>query len=118
MPFYRFYGDQLAASRAITHADRDTLANYASSLAEIALLSRNIGRVGFKRVVEGPSGVKTNPIVTQHDAAQKRARALAQDLGLTPASRGRVQPAAPTAADPAQEKRDAFFARPRLVKGA
>jgi len=119
--FYRFYGKQLAESRVLTHADRDTLATYAAMLADISELNREMQKKTFNRVIFGPGGEKTNPIVTQYQQAISRARMLAQDLGLTPASRGRVQVTAPRSGDPEQEKRNAFFARPArptLVKGA
>lgn len=115
--YYRHYGRQLAESRVITHADRDALAMYAATLADIAELTRLTREKGFQRVLYTEMGVKTNPIVTQYQQAIGRARQLAQDLGLTPASRSRVQ-VTPPSTDPAQQKRDAFFARPRLVKGA
>lgn len=119
--YYRHYGRQLEASRVITHADRDALAMYAATLADIAELTRSMHEKGFKRVLHTEMGVKTNPIVTQYQQAVGRARMLAQDLGLTPASRSRVQVTAAPSTDPAQQKRDAFFSRssgPRLVKGA
>lgn len=89
--YYRHYGRQLEEKRVITHADRDTLATCAATLAEIAELSRLTRAKDFKRVLVNEAGAKTNPIVTQLDQAMKRSRMLAQDLGLTPASRGRVQ---------------------------
>lgn len=116
--YYRHYGRQLEESRVITHADRDALAMYAATLADIAELTRLTRAKGFQRVLYTEMGVKTNPIVTQYQQAIGRARQLAQDLGLTPASRGRVQVAPPSAGDADQQKRDAFFRRPTLVKGA
>jgi P27 family predicted phage terminase small subunit len=116
--YYRHYGRQLEASRVMTHADRDALAMYAAELAEIAVLTRLIHAKGFQRSLVTEMGVKTNPIVTQHQQAIGRARQLAQDLGLTPASRSRVQAVAPKSSDDQQATRDAFFRRPTLVKGA
>jgi P27 family predicted phage terminase small subunit len=119
--FYRFYGKQLEESRVLTHADRDTLATYAAMLADIAALSREMQKKTFQRVVMSVAGEKTNPIVTQYQQAVSRSRMLAQDLGLTPASRSRVQVTAPKSGDAEQQKRDSFFARPArptLVKGA
>lgn len=117
--YYRHYGRQLEHAGVLTHADRDTLAAYAQTLADLAELTRLMRAKGFQRTVETLQGVKTNPIVTQHQQVISRARQLAQDLGLTPAARSRVQVVAPAKSDAAQAKRDAFFARgPRLVKGA
>ena len=119
--YYRHYGRQLEEAGVLTHADRDTLASYAQTLADLAELTRLMRAKGFERVLETEMGVKTNPIVTQHQQAISRSRQLAQDLGLTPAARSRVQVVAPAKADAAQAKRDAFFSRPsgpRLVKGA
>lgn len=116
--YYRHYGRQLESSHVITHADRDTLATYAAMLAEIATLTRLINAKGFQRSLVTDMGVKTNPIVTQWQQAMSRARQLAQDLGLTPASRSRVQVVAPTTADTEQQRRAAFFKAPTLVKGA
>jgi P27 family predicted phage terminase small subunit len=82
--FYRHYGRQLEESRVITHADRDTLATYAVTLADIAVLSREIRAKGFQRVLVTEAGVKGNPIVAQYQQAIARSRQLAQDLGLTP----------------------------------
>jgi P27 family predicted phage terminase small subunit len=117
--YYRHYGRQLEASRVITHADRDALAIYAATIADIAELSKAMRAKGFQRVLYTEMGVKTNPLVTQYERAKSQARQLGQDLGITPASRSRVQPAKPAGdATGDQAKRDAFFKRPTLVKGA
>lgn len=115
--YYRRYGQQLEAAGVITHADRDTLAMYAALLADIAALSRQIHAKGFQRTLVSEVGEKTNPLVTQYQQSIGRVRMLAQDLGLTPASRGRVQVVAPPAVNPEQAARDQFFSRPTLVKG-
>lgn len=116
--YYRRYGAELEAAGVLTHADRDTLALYANTLADIAQLTKLMRAKTFTRTIVTELGEKTNPIVTQHQAATSKARMLAQDLGLTPASRSRVQVVSSKAAtaDPNDAKRQAFFGGPRLVR--
>jgi P27 family predicted phage terminase small subunit len=117
--YYRHYGRQLEAGRVITHVDRDALAIYAATLADIAELSKAMRGRDFQRTLSTDTGVKTNPLVTQYERAKGQARQLAQDLGITPASRSRVQPATPASQDGGdQARRETFFRRPTLVKGA
>jgi P27 family predicted phage terminase small subunit len=91
---YRRVGRQLVGLRVMTAADRDILALFAIAVARVARAEEQI-RTSGEVVKSGAGQPIQNPWLTISQKWAMLAERFAQQLGLSPASRTRVQ-AAPT----------------------
>ena len=91
---YRRVGRQLVGLRVMTAADRDILALFAIAVARVARAEEQI-RTSGEVVKSGAGQPIQNPWLTISQKWAMLAERFAQQLGLSPASRTRIQ-AAPT----------------------
>ena len=77
----------LVERRTLSDADLASFENYCVAVGQVRELERVIKRSGY--VVETDRGPRAHPAVKIQSDAMTRARLLANELGLTPASRSR-----------------------------
>lgn len=79
----------------LTTADGGQLAEYCTTLATVYRLQKHLEKHGFSYEVHAPSGTllsyRKRPEVSQLREAQGRVDRLAQQFGLTPVARSRVE---------------------------
>lgn len=93
---YRRAADEIAATgNTLQQVDFAVLCAYAQAYADMARLSKRIRKEG--EVVEGASGPIANPLIRSRALALQTIRTTSQKLGFSPADRGRVQVASPSA---------------------
>lgn len=81
---------ELAAMKTVTAADRDALICYCYAVINHRAASEEVRRYGL--IIPGASGtMMRNPALTVQREAAQTIRHFAQEFGLTPSSRSRVQ---------------------------
>lgn len=91
---YRRIGRALVNAGIVTHLDGATVAMHADAVARMAEASLGVAESG--PLIRGRDGMPAvNPWVRLLRDARADALRTAAELGLTPASRGRVKPGAP-----------------------
>ena len=111
--FWRDACRELIAMRTFGRGDLPTVAAYASACAEMAEADELIKQSGL--TASSPKGGEyIQPLVVIRSMAQKRVKAFAAELGLTPSARSRIKATPPSTKGESNDPLD----RVRIVPAA
>lgn len=86
---FEWAAEELAHMRIDSPADRDSLAAYACAVVNHRDASAKVAEFGILVKGKGNRPVRNPALIVQRDAAQQ-IRAFAQEFGLTPSARARI----------------------------